>query len=108
MRADAITLSDPFDSESDDAEIVSELDSEASDVSMDYILSDANNLPPGIFPCQLKYMDLSFLLMKSKIRIPETVMIRNEWLHVTDIINNRRKGIEGSVLITGQPGIGKN
>lgn len=80
----------------------------ASDDFRTDILPDAENLAPGIFPAQLHYMDISFLDMKSKIRIPETVMVRNEWFNVDELLRKRPKGIEGSVLITGQPGIGEN
>lgn len=83
---------------------MSELTS-ASDT--DYILTDACNLPAAMFPCRMRYMDLSALQMNFSMRIPEMILIRDEWAAITDVLASREDGINGSVLITGQPGMGK-
>jgi len=60
-----------------------------------------------MFPCEMKYMDLFILKMKSGMpRVPSVVLIRDEWNTVTNIIEDRPKGLGGSILVTGQPGIG--
>ena len=108
LPATTIESSEPLQSDLEDFEITSELESEVSNNATDYIIADASDLPPGIFPCNLKYMDLSFLHIESKIRVSETIMIRNEWYDITKLLGDRPKGLKGSVLITGQPGIGEN
>ncbi|KAF5379025.1 hypothetical protein D9615_006070 [Tricholomella constricta] len=62
-----------------------------------------------IFPEQIRYMDLSALNLKKTWGrgLPLAMFIRSEWETMLDYISQRRRGIEGSVLLTGQPGIGK-
>jgi hypothetical protein len=62
---------------------------------------------PSDFPSKLHYIDLSFLGLKNSLRVPNLMLIRHEWLTLMDIIQNKENGVKGSVIITGQPGIGK-
>ena len=73
----------------------------------DYNITDADILLAPMFPCELKYMDLSVLKLNSMSRVPWTVQIRDEWRALSDYLDHRPKGFRGSVIITGQPGIGK-
>jgi hypothetical protein len=99
--------------ESEDDEIVSGLNENAPSTSTsptDHSIADAGagNLPAAMFPCQLKYMDLSVLKLKQDLlRVPLMVQIRDEWKNVSDYLDGRPKGHPGSVIVTGQPGIGK-
>ena len=75
-----------------------------------YIEEDANYLSTGdaaIFPCTIRYMDLRVLELTHFTRIPELILLRNEWGNMVDIFNKRKKGIGGSAVFTGQPGIGE-
>ena len=77
-----------------------------STTATESITADVDYLADAIFPCKIKYMDLFVLQMRFKPRVPEMELIREEWEAVTRILEDRDDGIYGSVLITGQPGIG--
>ena len=72
---------------------------------------DATHLSTGdtaIFPCTIRYMDLRVLeLTNFSTRIPQLMFLRKEWDNMVDIFNRREKGIRGSAVFTGQPGIGE-
>jgi hypothetical protein len=96
--------------ELEDAEINDERNDDAPSTSAsatDYIITDAKNLPESMFPVQLRFMDLSVLDMESELRVPAIMLIRDEWYSITGIIKDRLKGRGWSVIITGQPGIGR-
>jgi hypothetical protein len=66
--------------------------------------------PPPIFPYTIHCMDLSDLKLERFNRLPPLTLIRDEWRSILDCVNDvhkRFKGLQGSILITGQPGIGK-
>jgi len=76
-----------------------------------YINTDAIYLSTGargVFPCTIRYMDLTGLGLKYPIRIPQLTLLRNEWGNMVDIFNKRREGVRGSAVFTGQPGIGEH
>jgi hypothetical protein len=58
------------------------------------------------FPCTILYMDLTHLNIPIT-RCEPLMLIRNEWRFMVDIFNKRKKGIRGSAIFTGQPGIGE-
>jgi hypothetical protein len=62
-----------------------------------------------IFPYTIRYVDLTVLNLKNNLRAPLLMLFRNEWGSMIDIFNGRKhlKGIRGSAVVTGQPGIGK-
>ena len=62
----------------------------------------------AIFPYTIRYVDLTALDLKN-LSVPLLMLFRNEWGTMIDIFNKRthRKGIRGSAVFTGQPGIGK-
>jgi hypothetical protein len=69
--------------------------------------SDNLDLVCDIFPCQLRYLDLVGLELKEKsIRMPNIMLVRSEWDATMELIVKAVKGVEGSIIITGQPGIG--
>jgi hypothetical protein len=70
-------------------------------------IDDPDSLPPAMFPRQLKYMDLSVLELHYPPRVPQLMLIRNEWANITKILDEREEGILGSAIITGQPGTGQ-
>ena len=62
----------------------------------------------AIFPYTIRYVDLTTLDLKN-LSVPLLMLFRNEWGTMIDIFNKRThlKGIRGSAIFTGQPGIGK-
>ena len=62
----------------------------------------------AVLPCTIRYMDLTILKLKDLNRVPQVMLIRDDWEAVVDIFNSRQKGILGSTTITGQPGIGEH
>jgi hypothetical protein len=87
--------------------------SESEDVNEDdtlYIDEDAAVLSHGsnpVLPCTIRYMDLTCLSLQHFDRVPQVLLIRDEWDAVIDLFNQREMGIRGGALWTGQPGIGK-
>jgi hypothetical protein len=78
-------------------------------VFLERILADFSNGIP-IFPCTINYMDLSVLDLKNCHRLLPLTLIRDEWKSILDCVDDVHKsdkGLQGSFLITGQPGIGK-
>jgi hypothetical protein len=73
-----------------------------------YIDEDADVLSrkPALFPCTIRYMDLTCLELQYFDRVPQVLLIRDEWDAVVDIFNKRKTGRQGSAVLTGQPGIG--
>ncbi|KIM35003.1 hypothetical protein M413DRAFT_449955 [Hebeloma cylindrosporum] len=91
------------DDEAGEAEVVAEPD-------RSYIDEDAAVLshgPTPVLPCTARYMDLTCLNLQYFGRVSKVLLIRDEWDAVIDIFNARKKGIKGSAVWTGQPGIGK-
>jgi hypothetical protein len=84
------------------------------DVVMDdnaAMVIDNTHLPneaTAIFPYTIQYMDLTVLRSTKKLRVPRLMLFRNEWGTMIDIFNKRGKGIDGSALFSGQPGIGEH
>ncbi|KAF8351674.1 hypothetical protein F5887DRAFT_913384 [Amanita rubescens] len=62
-----------------------------------------------IFPYTIWYVDLTVLKLKNNLHVPLLMLFRNEWGMMIDIFNERKhlRGIRGSAIFTGQPGIGK-
>lgn len=65
-------------------------------------------LPFGIFPYKMRYLDLTILDLKSKPRVPTLMLIRSDWDSIMDSIGHDVEGRDDSVVITGQPGIGSS
>ena len=65
------------------------------------------NEATAIFPYTIRYVDLTVLQSKV-LRVPRLMLFRNEWGTMIDIFNKREKGIHGSALFSGQPGIGEH
>jgi hypothetical protein len=81
-----------------------------SDPSCRYIEADAASLSKGsnaIFPCTIQYMDFSFLCLEDTGRYEALMLIRDEWRIMVDIFNERKLGIRGGAIFSGQPGIGE-
>jgi hypothetical protein len=95
----------------DDEDVEDNKDDEYSEGKDDkYIDEDAELLShksSAVFPCTIRYMDLTCLELQYFNRVPQVLLIRDEWDKVVDIFNNRGTGIQGSAVLTGQSGIGK-
>jgi hypothetical protein len=99
-----------IDSEGQGGEDSGEYSEDDDDDDQFYILKDANVLAYGstpVLPCTIRYMDLTCLSLQHLKRVPEVLLIRDEWDAVIDIFNERERGISGGAILTGQPGIGK-
>ncbi|KAF8237890.1 hypothetical protein L208DRAFT_1388533, partial [Tricholoma matsutake] len=76
-----------------------------------YVNTDMANLSneaTTIFPYTIQYMDLMVLKLTTKdLRMPQLILFRHEWTSIIDIFNERKRGMQGSAVFTGQPGIGK-
>jgi len=93
----------------DAMDINADVDLNPSDCS--YIHNDAaflSKAPNAIFPCTIQYMDLMWLGEHGLDRCEPLMLIRDEWTTMMDIFNNEEKSRRGSVIFTGQPGIGKS
>jgi hypothetical protein len=74
-----------------------------------YIHNDNDVLSTGssaIFPCTIRYMDLTCLHLEHFLCVSKVLLIRDEWDAVVDIFNDREVGLKGSAVLTGQPGSG--
>ena len=93
----------------DSSEHVDAMDVEP-DQGRSYIEKDATYLTTGetaIFPCTIRYMDLTILDVTHFTRTPQLMLLRNEWDNMVDIFNKRKRVIEGGAVVTGEPGIGE-
>ncbi|KAF8227336.1 hypothetical protein L208DRAFT_308386 [Tricholoma matsutake] len=71
-------------------------------------MADLSNEATAIFPYTIQYMDLTVLKLTTKdLRVPQLMLFRHEWASIIDIFNERKKGMRGSAVFTGQPSIGK-
>jgi hypothetical protein len=76
-------------------------------VSQD-MLPDAMKLLDGTLPCTIRFMDFAILEVKSSYkRFPMLMLIRDEWRLLMNMPFGEAEGLDGSVIITGQPGIGE-
>ncbi len=70
----------------------------------------SNEDDPDIkFPSTLRYLDLSYLELKTKMstRLPLPLLIRQEYDYITELIEKRPQSSMGSVIVSGQPGTGQ-
>jgi hypothetical protein len=70
-------------------------------------LAEILEAAPLFFPCKIRYMDLTVLKLKYQPRVPLLMLVRSEWDLMTEEFRRCPKGVDGSVVITGQPGIGQ-
>src|SRR5262249_408676 len=71
------------------------------------VTSEISELFARIFPCELRFMDLTQLDLRYKPRVPTLMLIRSEWNSMMEIVEESYKGVSGSAVVTGQPGIGR-
>lgn len=100
---DADAVADDTNAVADDA---MDIDPDPGSSGSSQVNTDAVYLN-GIFPCTIGYMDLTVLRLENEIRVPPLTLLRKEWGDMIDIFNGRKRGIRGSALFTGQPGIGE-
>src|SRR3954462_7912808 len=61
-----------------------------------------------VFPCKIQYLDLTVLDLKNETCVPTLMFIGSEWDSMMKIIDGTLKGVQGSIVVTGQPGISLN
>jgi hypothetical protein len=87
---------------SDDEQIQVEKDEDKED---NYGMDDELR---AFFPATVTYLDLSSLkLKKPPLRLPVPLLIRQEYIIITNMLNELPEGNAGSVIISGQPGTGE-
>ena len=61
----------------------------------------------SLFPATIHYLDLSSLeLSNPPLRLPLPLLIRQEYNFISKVLDDRPKNNKGSVIVSGQPGIG--
>ena len=63
----------------------------------------------SLFPSLLSFVDLSHLGLKEKVpaRFPLPLLYREEYKYISELIKRKPRGNRGSVVVSGQPGLGK-
>ncbi|KAM6499266.1 hypothetical protein JOM56_004774 [Amanita muscaria] len=102
---------DDDDDDDDDDDVMDDDDDDVVDGDDAAMVIDSDTQLPNeataIFPYTIRYVDLTVLQSKEKLHVPRLMLFRNEWGTMIDIFNKRKKGMDGSALFSGQPGIGK-
>lgn len=80
-----------------------DMDIDAETYSDEAYLSEGDT---PVFPCTIRYIDLTILNLEHLDRVPHLMLIRDEWRTMVDVFNGRKKGNRGGAAFTGQPGIG--
>jgi len=62
-----------------------------------------------LFPSRLSFLDLSSLKLEQKImkRFPLPLLLRQEYEHISELIESKSQDSGGSVIVSGQPGTGE-
>ena len=70
---------------------------------------EAINEDGALFPYLLSFLDLSSLNLEERLpsRLPLPLLLREEYKYVSDLIKAYPRDFGGSVIISGQPGIGE-
>jgi len=69
---------------------------------------DDDSVIHTLFPYTLKYLDLSILKLQEKSnRFPSPLLLRQEYDHISKLIDNGPRSGDGSVILSGQPGTGE-
>ena len=126
-RGEASRLPHP-DDDNDDSKVRNEDDSKASNEDTDLESSnedtdlessnEAADSEPGsendivlqsLVPCVLDFLDLSTLKLEVKVtkRLPLPLLLRKEYGHISNLIEKQPKNSTGSVIVSGQPGLGE-
>jgi hypothetical protein len=67
-----------------------------------------NQLPNSLFPSPLSTLDLSTLELKNVTRrLPSPLLLRQEYEHISKLIEREPRHSAGSVIVSGQPGTGE-
>jgi hypothetical protein len=62
----------------------------------------------SLFPFTLSYLDLSILELENMSdRFPLPLFLRQEYDHISNLINGHPRNGKGSVIVSGQPGTGE-
>jgi hypothetical protein len=61
------------------------------------------------FPFTLRFLNLSTLALKNEVtdRLPLSLLRRQEYEHISELIKNKSQNSGGSVILSGQPGTGE-
>jgi len=97
-RAEALLPRDPDDN-----------DNRVDDVDDPEAREEDDTVLESLFPSLLSFLDLSFLNLKETApsRLPLPLLLRKEYEHISDLIKKKPESSGGSVIISGQPGVGE-
>jgi len=90
----------------DDNTTDTDAEDDGMDTSSDSGSTTAAEGCTGVFPYTVRYIDLTFLQLEQRWRVPHLLFIRDDWGFMINLFNKREKGIDGGGAFTGQPGIG--
>ena len=106
---DGVVDDDDDDAVGNDDDVMGNVDVVMDDNAA--IVVENTHLPneaTALFPYTIQYVDLTVLRWQGMLRVPRLMLFRNEWGDMIDIFNNGEKGMEGSAVFSGQPGIGEH
>lgn len=111
---DQVEASRPQHPDDDDNSSDSEASNEDEDSKARNEVADSepssadDSVLKSLFPYILDFLDLSTLGLKVEVtdRLPLPLLIRQEYKDISDLIKKEPEGSGGSVIVSGQPGMG--
>jgi hypothetical protein len=90
------------------ADVSSSRDPDPNDDEVSEASNEENTVIKSLFPFLLSYLDLSPLGLKEDMgRFQSPLLYRKEYKIISELIEKRPQGRRGSVLVSGQPGVGE-
>jgi hypothetical protein len=92
-----------------DIQVDDDSDTGTSSEDEDMDLDEDNRDLRSLFPSILRFLDLSSLELKESVsdRLPLPLLLRQEYKHISELIEKRPRSSAGSVIVSGQPGTGE-
>ena len=84
-------------------------DNRVDDVDDPEAREEDDTVLESLFPSLLSFLDLSILNLKETApsRLPLPLLLRKEYEHISDLIEEKPQSSGGSVIISGQSGVGE-
>ena len=94
----------------DDVPEASDDDESGMDVDEPEASNDGGSTADTIFPFTLCFLDLSTLGLRARVshRLPSPLFLREEYNHISRLIEDEPVNSHGSVIVSGQPGTGED
>jgi len=93
----------------DDDDAPEASDRSEMDVDEPEASNDGGSTTDTIFPFTLRFLDLSTLGLRARVshRLPLPLLLRQEYDHISRLIEDEPVNGHGSVIVSGQPGTGE-